>query len=222
MSWTASEVEAVSLGSLLFGLGLSTVASFVAAQAPDIDPELLEKLAATMAERYEGSDRFDMEVWLHVSDQRLARFVDNPEERLNILNLVYREAHWQQLDPDLILAVMHVESAFDRFAISRAGAQGLMQVMPFWRLEIGRPQDILTEIGTNIRYGTAILSHYLKVSEGDLVDALARYNGSRGRLNYPERVVGRWRTVWHSGSSDELGVLKASCAVYGLEACQDK
>ncbi|MFB3105405.1 MAG: transglycosylase SLT domain-containing protein, partial [Pseudomonadales bacterium] len=116
---------------------MSAVTSFVFAQ--DVDPELLEKLATTMAERYEGADRFDMEVWLHASEQRLARFVDNQEERLEILNRVYTEAHWQQLDPDLILAVMHVESAFDRFAISRVGAQGLMQVMPFWRLEIGRP-----------------------------------------------------------------------------------
>ncbi|MCH8141186.1 MAG: lytic transglycosylase domain-containing protein [Proteobacteria bacterium] len=205
---------------LVMGLSLSAVTSFVFAQ--DVDPELLEKLATTMAERYEGADRFDMEVWLHASEQRLARFVDNQEERLEILNRVYTEAHWQQLDPDLILAVMHVESAFDRFAISRVGAQGLMQVMPFWRLEIGRPQDILTEIDTNVRYGTAILAHYLKVAEGDLVDALARYNGSRGRLNYPERVVGRWRTVWHNKSSDELPVLQASCAIYGLEACRNQ
>jgi len=211
----------VLLRSLVSGLTLYAVASFVAAQTTDIDPTLLEKLAATMAERYEGSDRFDMEVWLHASDQRLARFVGDPGERLEILQLVYREAHYQQLDPDLILAVMHVESAFDRFAISRVGAQGLMQVMPFWRLEIGRPQDILTEIDTNIRYGTAILAHYLTIAEGDLVDALARYNGSSGRLNYPERVVGRWRTVWRNKTEDELPVLQASCAIYGLEACRD-
>jgi len=207
--------------SLLCGLSLC-VAGFVIAQPAQVDTALLEKLATTMAERYEGTDRFDMEVWLHASEQRLARFVDDQEERLEILNRVYMEAHWQQLDPDLILAVMHVESAFDRFAISSVGAQGLMQVMPFWRLEIGRPQDILTEINTNIRYGTAILAHYLEVAEGDLVDALARYNGSRGRLNYPERVVGRWRTMWRNKSSDELPVLQASCAVYGLEACRDK
>ena len=79
------------------------------------------------------------------------------------------------------------------------------------------------ELGdTNIRYGTAILAHYLEVSEGDLVEALARYNGSRGRLNYPERVVSRWRKVWRNKSSDELPALKASCAIYDLEACRDK
>ncbi len=212
----------MSLRSLVIGLALSAATASGVAHVSDVDPALLEKLATTMAERYAGTDRFDMEVWLHASDRRLTRFIDNPKERLEILNLVYREAHWQQLDPDLILAVMHVESAFDRFAISRAGAQGLMQVMPFWRLEIGRPQDILTEIDTNIRYGTTILAHYLEVAEGDLVDALARYNGSRGRLNYPERVVGQWRKVWRNKSSDELPVLQASCAVYGLEACQDQ
>ncbi|MCZ6618127.1 MAG: transglycosylase SLT domain-containing protein [Gammaproteobacteria bacterium] len=201
---------------------MSAIGGVVAAQPPDIDPALLEKLATTMADRYEGTDRFDMEVWLHASERRLARFVDDSGERLEILNLVYNEAHWQQLDPDLILAVIHVESGFDRFAISRVGAQGLMQVMPFWRLEIGRPQDILTEMDTNIRYGTAILAHYLEAAEGDLVDALARYNGSRGRLNYPDRVVGRWRRVWRNKSSDELPALQASCASYGLEACRDR
>ena len=208
------------LRSLVVCLSLAVGAGSPSAQPPNIDPALLEKLATTMADRYKGADRFDMEVWLHASDQRLTRFVDNPEERLEILNLVYREAHWQQLNPDLILALIQVESAFDRFAISRVGAQGLMQVMPFWRLEIGRPQDILTEIETNVRYGTAILAHYLEVADGDLVDALARYNGSRGRLIYPELVVRRWRTVWRNKSADQLPVLQATCAVYGLEACR--
>lgn len=210
----------VSRLSLILGSCLVLTVAVAHTATGNLDPALLEKLAATMADRHEGADRFDTEVWLLASEQRLTRFVDDHEERLDMLNLVYREAHWQQLDPDLILAVMHVESAFDQFAISRVGAQGLMQVMPFWRLEIGRPQDNLTEVDTNIRYGTAILAHYLEVAKGDLVDALARYNGSRGRLNYPELVISRWRKVWRNKSSDELPVLQASCAVYGLEACR--
>jgi soluble lytic murein transglycosylase-like protein len=124
------------------------------------------------------------------------------------------------LDADLVLAVMQVESAFDRYAISRVGAQGLMQVMPFWRLEIGRPQDILTDMDTNIRYGTTILAHYLVVSNGDLVDALGRYNGSRGKLKYPEKVVSAWRRAWRHKSSEELPELRTSCANYGLRACR--
>jgi soluble lytic murein transglycosylase-like protein len=188
--------------------------------ATDIDPALLEKLAANMAERYDDTDRFDAEVWLLASEQRLAKYIDEHTERLDLLQTVYREADRQNLDADLVLAVMQVESAFDRFAISRVGAQGLMQVMPFWRLEIGRSQDNLTDVETNIRYGTAILAHYLTVSNGDLVDALARYNGSRGRLKYPEKVVSAWRRVWRHKSSEDLPTLQSTCANYGLRACR--
>lgn len=191
-----------------------------AVAATDIDPALLESLAASMAEQYSDTDRFDAEVWLHASEQRLTRYIDDHDERLTLLQTVYREANRHELDADLVLAVMQVESAFDRYAISRVGAQGLMQVMPFWRLEIGRPQDILTDMDTNIRYGTAILAHYLVVSNGDLVDALGRYNGSRGKLKYPEKVVSAWRRAWRHKSSEELPELQTSCANYGLRACR--
>jgi soluble lytic murein transglycosylase-like protein len=185
-----------------------------------VDAALIEKLADSLADTTDALDRFDAEVWLRASEQRLARYLDNHDERLDLLKIVYREAHRQELDADLVLAVMQVESAFDRFAISRVGAQGLMQVMPFWRLEIGRPQDNLTEVETNIRYGTTILAHYLDVSQGDLVDALARYNGSRGRLKYPERVVTAWRSRWRNKTSSDLPQLQASCRSYGLKACR--
>ncbi|HEX7036440.1 MAG TPA: transglycosylase SLT domain-containing protein [Pseudomonadales bacterium] len=192
----------------------------LAARAEAPDPELIRKLAESLADTTEAPDRFDAEVWLLASEQRLARFLDDHEERLELLRLVYREAHRHSLDPDLVLAVMQVESAFDRFAISRVGAQGLMQVMPFWRLEIGRPQDNLTEVETNIRYGTTILAHYLEVAKGDLVDALARYNGSRGRIDYPDRVLIAWRRVWRNKSAADLPTLQASCQSYGLAACR--
>jgi soluble lytic murein transglycosylase-like protein len=191
-----------------------------AAKPRDIDPALLEKLVERLAEPYESVDKFDAEVWLHASNQRLARFVEKPEDRLELLQTAYRESLHHGLDPDLVLAVMHIESAFDRFAISRVGAQGLMQVMPFWRLEIGRPQDNLTDVETNIRYGTAILAHYIEVASGDLVDALGRYNGSRGRLRYPEKVVGVWRRVWRNTTIDDLPDLQASCRAYPLRACR--
>jgi soluble lytic murein transglycosylase-like protein len=184
------------------------------------DPALIEKLAVSLADTTDAFDRFDAEVWLRASEQRLARYLKDHEERLDLLKVVYRESHRHNVDADLVLAVMQVESAFDRFAISRVGAQGLMQVMPFWRLEIGRPQDNLTEMETNIRYGTTILAHYLDVSQGDLVDALARYNGSRGRLKYPESVVTAWRRVWRNKTSADLPQLQASCLSYGLQACR--
>lgn len=184
-----------------------------------IDSELVARLARTMAAEQEQGDRFHAQVWLAASEQRLSRYLKSRDERLALLKTVYREAYRQQLDPDLVLAVMQIESAFDRFAISRVGAQGLMQVMPFWRLEIGRPQDNLTEMETNIRYGTTILAHYMDIADNDLVDALGRYNGSRGRLVYPEKVVRAWRQRWRNKSASELPALVATCAEYRLRAC---
>lgn len=190
------------------------------AAADEVDPLLRERLASSMAENHDDLDKFDATVWLQVSDQRLQRYLDAPQDRLSLLQLVHREASLQGLDPDLVLAVMQIESAFNRFAISRVGAQGLMQVMPFWRLEIGRPQDNLTNVETNIRYGTVILAHYIDVAKDDLVDALARYNGSRGRLKYPEKVISAWRKTWRNKSRSELPLLQASCQTYRLRACR--
>jgi len=183
------------------------------------DPVLVARLARAMADDAGQSDHFDAEVWLLSTAPKIARFVADEQERLQILDTVYQQARRNGIDADLILAVMHVESAFDRFAISKVGAQGLMQVMPFWRNEIGRPQDNLTDVVTNIRYGSTILAHYLEVSKGDLIEALARYNGSRGRLHYPELVVYRYRGTWQTLSNDELPELTAGCAAYGLAAC---
>lgn len=188
--------------------------------AASVDAALLEKLADSLASRHTDTDRFDAEVWLLASEQRLQRYVEPYNARLDLLELVYHEAQHHSLDPDLVLAVMQVESAFDPYAISKVGAQGLMQVMPFWRVELGRPQDNLTNVATNIRYGTTILAHYLEVADGDLVDALARYNGSRGRLDYPELVVTAWRKVWRNKTSEDLPDLLTSCANYGLRACR--
>lgn len=207
------------LGGLTAGLLLCLPAALPTA-ATVADPALIEKLAVSLSDDSHAGDRFDAEVWLRASEQRLARYLPDHDERLNLLKTVYREAHRHNLDADLVLAVMQVESAFDRYAISRVGAQGLMQVMPFWRNEIGRPQDNLTEVETNVRYGTTILAHYLEVSDNDLVDALGRYNGSRGRMKYPDLVVSAWRRVWRNKTSADLPQLQASCRSYGLRACR--
>ncbi len=184
------------------------------------DAALTRYLAQAVATAAQQQDHFDAEVWLISVKPKLQRYIRDTEERREILLHVYREALHNNIDPDLVLAVIQIESAFDRFAISRVGAQGLMQVMSFWRNEIGRPQDNLTDIETNIRYGTAILAHYLEVSRGDLVDALARYNGSRGRLKYPELVLGAYRRTWQTTPMEELPLLQASCQNYPLAACQ--
>src|SRR5690606_13423552 len=114
-------------------------------------------------------------------------------ERLRLLQAIHREARAAGLKPDLVLALIEVESGFDPFAISSAGAQGLMQVMPFWKKEIGRPDDNLTDIATNLRYGCQILKFYMEREKGNWMPALARYNGSYGQYWYPQRVMDAWR-----------------------------
>ena len=142
-------------------------------------------------------DRFDAEVWLTDMSQRLNRKVPDPEERLLILKTVHYEASRADLPPEMVLALIEVESNFDRFALSYAGARGLMQVMPFWLDEIGRPNDDLFDIHTNLRMGCTILRHYLEREKGDRTRALARYNGSVGKVWYPQRVYKALSKRWY-------------------------
>ena len=100
------------------------------------------------------------------------------------------------LAPELVLAVIDVESNFDRFAISYVDARGLMQVMPFWLEEIGRPDDNLMHIHTNLRMGCTILRYYMDMENNDLVRALSRYNGSRGSRKYADKVLDKLRLKW--------------------------
>ena len=118
-------------------------------------------------------------------------------EQLNrILKRAHQEATRVELPPEMVLAVIDIESAFDPYAVSSAGAQGLMQVMPFWLEEIGREGDRLINIETNLRMGCTILKYYFDMEQGDWTRALARYNGSLGSRKYPEKVLNRLRSRW--------------------------
>ncbi len=118
-----------------------------------------------------------------------SRFMRSPtRKKIQILQSVHAESRSSGISPNLVLAIIDVESSFDRYAISRAGAQGLMQVMSFWKKELGRPEDNLTDPYTNLKYGTSILSYYLEMSQGDTTEALSRYNGSYPQTWYAERV----------------------------------
>ena len=161
--------------------------------------ELRAFLKDTINQADSFNDRFDAEVWLVDMSGRLSRFVKDPKDRLALLKSIHREAKRAELKPDLVLALIEVESHFDSYAVSSAGAQGLMQVMPFWKNEIGRPEDNLTQIETNLRYGCRILQFYLKKEDGNWMEALARYNGSYGQYWYPERVMDAWRNNWYAG-----------------------
>ena len=166
----------------------------MAEQVPD--PELREILRAAASEADSFDDRFHAEVWLTDMSARLARQVENADERIRILTRVHYEASRVGLPPELILAVIDVESNFDRYAVSFAGALGLMQVMPFWKNEIGRPEDNLIRLDTNLRYGCTILRFYYDKENGDLRRALERYNGSVGRRKYPNRVIDSLSRKW--------------------------
>ena len=160
------------------------------------DPELREFLRIAASDTTSFEDRFDAEVWLTDMSQRLERQVNDAEERIRILKLVHLEAKRADLAPELILAVIETESNFDHYAISVAGAIGLMQIMPFWLDEIGRPDDNLLHIDTNLRYGCTILKFYLDKEDGDLRRALGRYNGSLGRRKYPNKVIDKLTSKW--------------------------
>jgi len=160
------------------------------------DPELVELLRVAANEVDSFPDHFDAQVWLTDMSARLARQVRDPQERIEILQRVHREATRAELPPELVLAVIDIESNFDRFAISVAGARGLMQVMPFWLNEIGRPNDNLMQIETNLRFGCTILKYYMDMENGNIPRALGRFNGSLGRRQYPNKVLDRLRLKW--------------------------
>lgn len=182
--------------SLITGLISSSFSYANVSQRQPVDDELREQLknAIEMSDSFE--DRFDAEVWLMAMSHKLKRYVKDNEKRLTILRHVHREAKRAGLEPELVLAVIQIESAFNPYAVSVVGAQGMMQVMPFWKKEIGRPDDNLINLETNLRYGCTILKHYLDREKGKVAPALARYNGSYGSYKYSRKVMGAWYDRW--------------------------
>jgi len=134
--------------------------------------------------------------WLETMDRRLAARMPDRKQRLELLRTVQYEATRAGLDPQLVLGVIEVESAFRKYAVSRAGARGFMQVMPFWVKQIGQPQHNLFHMRTNLAYGCAILRHYIDQENGDYFRALGRYNGSLGSSQYPRAVLKAWKITW--------------------------
>ena len=134
--------------------------------------------------------------WLGEMSQRLRkRFADNTA-RVDFLQALWYEAKRSGLDPALMLGLVQVESGFRRYAISVVGARGYTQVMPFWARLIGDGEPSrLFHMQTNLRFGCVILRHYLNVERGDMYMALGRYNGSRGKPEYPNAVFAA-RKVW--------------------------
>ena len=160
------------------------------------DPELRRLLKQAIESDHGFEDRFEAEVWLLDMSRRLEKFVADVETRVEMLKLVHYEATRVGIEPELVLAVIEVESRFDEFAISVSGARGLMQVMPFWLEEIGISDRNLFKIRTNLRMGCTILRYYMDMEPNDLGRALARYNGSLGKTRYPNKVIRALQRNW--------------------------
>ncbi len=170
------------------------------------DPELKAVVSEAIAQAECFEDEYESAVWYKMMEPRLRRKVPDHAERMLILKHVFCEAHrpgTQRLPPGLVMAIIDVESGFNTWAVSHAGAVGLMQVMPFWPEELGMRRHQLVRAPDNIRMGTAIFRHYLKRERGNIARALARYNGSVGKRVYSDLVINRW-SRWNG--ADDLGL----------------
>lgn len=181
--------------ALLLTVLLPTLAA--AGPVGEPEPELRARLAEAITAAGSFDDKYEAQVWLIDYSTRIARYMPEERQRLDFLRQVHAEARRAKLDPELVLAVIHIESRFDRHAISYAGAVGYMQIMPFWLTELGQKGDNLFKAGINLRMGCTILRFYLDKERGDVVRALARYNGSLGRSEYPDKVLNLLRSRYY-------------------------
>jgi soluble lytic murein transglycosylase-like protein len=190
-------------GFWVFGSALLTSLSPVLAGTQLYEPlsasvqtALSRAVSDTAPNRTAFNDATDAVDWLAQMSSRLEKKIPEREARLELLRAVHYEATRAGLDPQMVLGLVQVESGFKKYALSSAGARGYMQVMPFWSKLLGRSEDNLFHLRTNLRYGCTILRHYLDIEKGDVFRALGRYNGSLGQAEYPNLVRDAWETHW--------------------------
>jgi len=191
-------------------LALALLGSTAAHADQQRDPALRAVIERAIAQAECFTDRYDSAVWYKMMEPKLRKLVPSEAERMDMLRVIYCETHRAgetRLPAGLIMGLMSVESGFNRYAVSSAGAVGLMQVMPFWPERLGMRRYELTHIEPNIHMGCAILRFYLQYERNDVARALARYNGSVGRRDYPDRVISQW-TKWNG--ADDLGSAQES------------
>ncbi|BBH15141.1 lytic transglycosylase domain-containing protein [Chromobacterium haemolyticum] len=167
------------------------------ALAANVASTMRRSVSDANAPRLVFDDQREADAWLGEMSSRLAKRIPDKWTRERLLTAIHYEATRAGLDPQLVLGLIQVESGFNKYAISGAGARGLMQVMPFWVRSIGNAQHNLFDLTTNLRYGCTILRYYLDIERGNLFRALGRYNGSLGRAEYPNLVMGAWKGRWH-------------------------
>ncbi|MBR0568544.1 lytic transglycosylase domain-containing protein [Azoarcus sp. L1K30] len=164
--------------------------------AASVRAALHEAVSDAAAPTLPISDVSDRTRWLDEMSARLKGRIPDAAYRTELLTSIHYEATRAGLDPQLVLGLIQVESNFRKYAISSSGARGFMQVMPFWLKVLGREDDNLFHLRTNLRYGCTILRHYLDIEKGDLYRALGRYNGSLGKPEYPNLVRTAWERNW--------------------------
>ncbi len=159
-----------------------------------------QRLSAQVSDRAPATLNFrsaeDGNRWINAMEKRLEKRMPDRKQRMELLRAVHYEATRARLDPQLVLGVIEVESGFRKYAVSKAGARGYMQVMPFWIKQIGQPKHNLFHLRLNLAYGCAILRHYVDMEDGDYFRALGRYNGSLGQSPYPRSVLAAWKIRW--------------------------
>ena len=189
--------EAARLGAAL-AFTLAAGAAFAGAQKYELLSASVRTSLAQAVSARGTVDMADMDLraWVRAMTPRAQAWFPEEDATRRFLALVRYEALRAGLDPQLVLAVIQVESRFRKYAVSRSGARGLMQVMPFWVQQIGAPGQDLFQERTNLRYGCTILRHYLDQERGNLFNALGRYNGTLGHADYPNRVLKALKERW--------------------------
>ena len=192
-------IRALARGLLVSVLGLALPAGASQMYEPlsaSVQAALSEAISDQAAPHLAFRSEQEARAWLAAMSHRLARRMPERREREEFLVTVHYEAKRAGLDPQMLLGLIQVESAFRKYAVSTAGARGYMQVMPFWVKLIGTSRHNLFHLRTNLRFGCVILRHYLDIEKGDLFRALGRYNGSLGQAEYPRMVLYAWHNHW--------------------------
>ncbi len=180
---------------------LCPAAAVAGAQAyEELAASVRDRLSAAIADKSAPEltfrDREDGHKWIMEMSRRLEKRIADRKERIELLRTVHFEAQRAGLDPQLVLGVIEVESGFRKYAVSKAGARGYLQVMPFWVKLIGGRGQNLFHLRINLRYGCVILRYYLDLEKGDYFRAFGRYNGSLGKPDYPRAVLAAWKVRW--------------------------
>ena len=191
-------------GALATALAAALAAPLAAQAGAQIYEPLAESLRGRMSAALADKsvpellfqEQGDGSRWIEEMSRRLEKRIAERKQRLELLRTIHFEAQRAGLDPQLVLGVIEVESNFRKYAVSRSGARGYMQVMPFWIKLVGAREHNLFHLRTNLRYGCLILRHYLDMEKGDYFRALGRYNGSLGKPDYPRAVLAAWKVRW--------------------------